>query len=80
VLGGDSLPQKKPSPEPLWHAMELADVAAEHTLMVGDSKSDIGAARAAGCAVVAVPYGYNHGEPIQNYKPDLLVERLDQLL
>lgn len=80
VLGGDSLPQKKPSPEPLWHAMALAGVAAEYTLMVGDSKSDIGAARAAGCAVVAVPYGYNHGEPIQNYKPDLLVERLDQLL
>lgn len=80
VLGGDSLPQKKPSPEPLWHAMELAGVAADRTLMVGDSKSDIGAARAAGCAVVAVPYGYNHGEPIQNYKPDLLVECLDQLL
>lgn len=80
VLGGDSLPQKKPQPEPLWHAMERFDVTPACTLMVGDSKNDIGAARAAGCPVVAVPYGYNHGEPVSVFQPDLLVERLDQLL
>lgn len=80
VLGGDSLPQKKPAPEPLMHAMALMGVTAAETLMVGDSKNDIGAARAAGCAVVAVPYGYNHGESIEIYEPDLLVECLDQLV
>lgn len=80
VLGGDSLPQKKPEPEPLWHAMQQFDVTPARTLMVGDSKNDIGAARAAGCPVAAVPYGYNHGEPVSIYQPDLLVERLDQLL
>ena len=80
VLGGDSLPQKKPAPEPLLHAMKLMACTPQETLMVGDSKSDIGAARAAGCPVAAVPYGYNHGESISSYNPDLEVEQLDQLL
>lgn len=80
VLGGDSLPQKKPAPEPLLHAMAEMGASASRTLMVGDSKNDIGAARAAGCPVVAVPYGYNHGEPIDAHNPDLLVATLDQLL
>ncbi|MGB0466688.1 MAG: phosphoglycolate phosphatase [Pontibacterium sp.] len=80
VMGGDSLPQKKPSPEPLLHAMALSGTVPERTLMVGDSKHDIAAARAAGCPVVAVPYGYNHGEPVAQYQPDLLVNSLDLLL
>lgn len=80
VLGGDSLPEKKPAPAPLLHAMKLMACSPQETLMVGDSKSDIGAARAAGCPVAAVPYGYNHGEPVSNYNPDLEIDQLDQLL
>ncbi len=48
--------------------------------MVGDSISDVRAARAAGCAVACVPYGYNHGKDIAESDPDLIVDRLDQLL
>ena len=47
--------------------------------MVGDSVNDVRAARAAGCPVVCVPYGYNHGDAISLSKPDLIVDRLDQL-
>jgi phosphoglycolate phosphatase len=80
VLGGDSLPQKKPDPSPLLEAMRQCGVKAEHSLMVGDSVNDVRAARAAGCPVACVPYGYNHGDAISLSKPDLIVDRLDQLL
>ena len=80
VLGGDSLERKKPDPLPLQHAMQELGVTPEQVLMVGDSRSDIHAAQAANCPVVAVTYGYNHGEPVANYQPDLLVDRLDQLI
>lgn len=80
VIGGDSLPQKKPSPEPLLQAMKSCSATPSETLMVGDSKSDVGAARAAGCPVICVPYGYNHGEDIARYEPDLIVQSLAELV
>ncbi|MGB0734340.1 MAG: phosphoglycolate phosphatase [Pontibacterium sp.] len=80
VLGGDSLTEKKPSPMPIEMAYKAFDADAQSLLMVGDSRSDIRAARAAGCPVVAVPYGYNHGVDIAEESPDLIVQRLDELL
>jgi len=80
VLGGDSLPTRKPDPEMLQVAMAESGATAAQTLMVGDSLNDVGAARNAGCPVACVPYGYNHGQPIEQAQPDLIVERLDQLL
>lgn len=80
VLGGDSLEQKKPDPLPLNHAMQQLQVTPEQTLMVGDSRSDIHAARAAGCPVVAVSYGYNHGEPVSIYQPDRVVDNMLELI
>lgn len=80
LLGGDSLPHKKPHPEPLQHCLQHFEVKAEEALMVGDSRNDVEAARAAGVRVLAVPYGYNHGEPVAETKPDWLVESLAELL
>nr|WP_281388665.1 phosphoglycolate phosphatase [Litorivivens lipolytica] len=80
VLGGDSLPQRKPSPEPLWEACERLGVERTDALMVGDSVNDVEAARAAGMPVIAVPYGYNYGSDIREAKPDLVVEQLDELI
>ncbi len=80
VLGGDSLAKKKPDPLPLQEIMRRFEVSPAETLMVGDSISDVNAARAAGCAIACVPYGYNHGEDIAMSDPDLMVERLDMLL
>lgn len=80
VLGGDSLPRKKPDPLPLQEAMRVCGALPEMTLMVGDSISDLSAARAAGCQVACVPYGYNHGKDIFQSEPDLKLESLYQLM
>ena len=80
IIGGDALPQKKPEPEPLFFAAKQCNVAINECLMVGDSRSDIQAARAAGCPVVAVTYGYNHGEDIRLSNPDITIDTMDQLL
>lgn len=63
VLGGDSLPEKKPSALPLEHTCEVLGITPENLLMVGDSKNDILAARAAGSPVAAVNYGYGDLAP-----------------
>ncbi len=80
ILGGDSLQQKKPAPEPLLHACAQLQVEPESALMVGDSKNDIQAARAANMPVIAVSYGYNHGRPVTLENPDFVVSSLEQLV
>lgn len=80
LLGGDSLPHKKPHPGALQHCLRHFGVSADQALMVGDSRNDVEAARAAGVPVVALPWGYNHGEPIEAARPDWLLESLVELL
>lgn len=79
VFGGDAFERKKPDPLPLLKTCEALGVAPDRALMVGDSSNDARAARAAGCMVVLVSYGYNHGEPVRAVDADGVVERLDQL-
>jgi phosphoglycolate phosphatase len=79
VFGGDSFERKKPDPLPLLKTCEALGTAPAHTLMVGDSQNDGMAARAAGCPVVLVTYGYNHGDPIAEAPHDALVDSLVQL-
>jgi phosphoglycolate phosphatase len=76
VVSGDTLPYKKPHPAPLLHAAEFFKVAPEKSLMVGDSISDVKAARAAGFMIACVPYGYNHGDDIRLAAPDVVIESL----
>lgn len=80
AVGGDSLPQKKPDPAPLLHVADHFGVVPSACLMVGDSRHDIEAGRRAGFRTLAVPYGYNHGEPVAASKPDFLVESLAELV
>jgi phosphoglycolate phosphatase len=80
VLGGDSLAVHKPDPAPLHHAGEHFGVAMSRTLMVGDSETDVKAARAAPCAVICVSYGYNHGRNIADAKPDAVIDDFGELL
>lgn len=80
VFGGDAFERKKPDPLPLLKTCEALGTAPAHTLMVGDSANDAQAARAAGCPVVLVRYGYNHGQPVEAAGADALVDRLDALL
>jgi phosphoglycolate phosphatase len=79
VFGGDSFERHKPDPLPLLKTCEALGTTPAQTLMVGDSRNDAEAARAAGCPVVLVSYGYNHGEPVADARPDRVIERLDVL-
>ena len=66
VFGGDSFERKKPDPLPILKTCEALGTPVARTLMVGDSSNDAQAAHAAGCPVVLVTYGYNHGQPVQD--------------
>ena len=79
AFGGDAFEHKKPHPLPLLKACEALGSAPSRTLMVGDSSNDAAAARAAGCPVVLLSYGYNHGEPIAAAGADAVIDRLDEL-
>lgn len=79
VFGGDSFERKKPDPLPLLRTCEALGTSPAHTLMIGDSQNDALAARAAGCPVALVTYGYNHGEPVHTVDADAHIDRIDQL-
>ena len=76
VISGDTLARKKPEPDQLLHVASKHDIAPENCLMVGDSISDLNAARAAGMSVICVSYGYNHGMNIADFDPDHVVDNL----
>lgn len=77
-VSGDSLPEKKPHPLPLWHACERLGTLPANNLHIGDSRHDAAAARAAGCPVFLVPYGYNEGDDVRKLDSDVIVESLDR--
>ena len=79
VFGGDSFERKKPDPLPLLKTCEALGTVPARTLMVGDSSNDAQAARAAGCPVLLVTYGYNHGEPVRGVDADAFADSLAEL-
>lgn len=79
VFGGDAFERKKPDPLPLLKTCEALGTAPSRTLMIGDSSNDAQAARAAGCPVVLVTYGYNHGRPVREVDADGYVDSLAEL-
>ena len=76
VVCGDTLPKRKPDPLPLTHACAQLAVAPREMLMIGDSVNDAQAARAAGCPVFCVPYGYNEGVDVRELDVDAIVETI----
>ncbi len=79
VFGGDSFERKKPDPLPLLKSCEYLGFPPARTLMLGDSSNDAQAARAAGCPVVLVTYGYNHGQPVKAIDADGFIDSLADL-
>lgn len=79
VVSGDTLPKKKPDPLPLLHVAEFFGVKPERALMIGDSVSDVTAARAAGFQIVCMSYGYNHGADIREANPDAVIDSMAEL-
>ena len=80
TLGGDSLAVKKPHPKPLLHACEQLGISVEQAVMVGDSKNDILAAKAANMQSVGLTYGYNYNEAISLQNPDVVLDEFSHLL
>ena len=76
VYGGDSLARKKPDPMPLLQVCADFGLAPSQVVAIGDSSNDAEAARAAGCPVLTVPYGYNHGRSIHETDSDGIVNTL----
>ena len=82
ILGGDSLPEKKPSPLPLQHAAEVLGIDPANMIMVGDSRNDIIAAKAAGCLSVGVTFGYGDMTLLSQDKatqPDWIIGSLPEI-
>ena len=79
VIGGDSLPTRKPDPAPLLHIADRLHLRPQQVLVVGDSRHDVQAAQAAGMAVVGVRHGYDQGEDIGLSRPDAVIDSLDGL-
>jgi phosphoglycolate phosphatase len=79
VVSGDTLPEKKPHPAPLLYAASHFGVGPSKALMIGDSVSDVKAARAAGFQIVCMSYGYNHGQDIRLAEPDAVIDSMAEL-
>lgn len=80
LIGGDTLPEKKPHPAPLTYAINKLNVTLDECVMIGDSKNDILAAKAAGIMSVGLTYGYNYGENIADHQPDWCFDSFSELL
>ena len=80
VMGGDSLPQRKPDPAPLRAAMACCDALPCETLMVGDSRTDILAGKAAGVATCGVACGFRGRDELQAAGSDVIIDNFSDLL
>jgi phosphoglycolate phosphatase len=79
VISGDTLEKKKPDPAPLLHAAAFFGCQPGDALMIGDSVSDVTAARAAGFQIVCMSYGYNHGVDIRDAHPDAVIDSMTEI-
>ena len=79
IIAGDTLAKRKPDPMPLLYCAEHFNLKPEECLMLGDSVSDVKAARAAGFDIICMSYGYNHGNDIADENPDLVIDSMSQL-
>ncbi|PPC87662.1 MAG: phosphoglycolate phosphatase [Methylotenera sp.] len=76
VVAGDTLQRKKPDPDQIFFVCEKFSILQSDAVLIGDSKTDIAAARSAGCRIFAVPYGYNQGYSIDIDTVDALIPQL----
>ena len=77
IVCGDTLSERKPHPAPMLHACNLLKSSPNRTVAVGDSVNDALSARAAGCSVLAVPYGYNEGQSVHSLDVDAIVDSIE---
>ncbi|HSI44432.1 MAG TPA: phosphoglycolate phosphatase [Methylotenera sp.] len=78
IVSGDTLQKKKPEPDQIFHICEKFGISPQQAVLIGDSKTDIEAARNAGCYVFTVPYGYNQGYSIEIDAVDALINHISE--
>ena len=79
IVGGDTLPQRKPDPAPVLEGIRLLAGTAEHAVMIGDSENDIIAGKRAGTLTCGVTFGFRTAEQMRQTNPDVLVNSFDEL-
>lgn len=80
AISGDTLPQRKPEPQPLWHACKLLNARPAHSVYIGDDARDVEAGRAAGMQTIAAAYGYiAPGAPPHEWGADAVVAHADEI-
>ncbi|MDZ4677415.1 MAG: HAD-IA family hydrolase [Oligoflexia bacterium] len=79
IYGADTFEVKKPHPKPLLEMMKLAQVKPEETVMIGDSRQDIEAARAAGTHFIGVTFGYNTIDNLKSHGAEKFIDHFDEL-
>ena len=84
VVSSDEVGVRKPDAKPFLHACKLLDVLPADTVVIGDSANDAKGARAAGCRVLLVSYGYSEGRDVRSLDSDGVVatfaEAADRLI
>ena len=80
IVGGDTAANPKPAPDPILFACDRIGLSPEDILFVGDSLTDVNASRAAGCAVVCLPDGYNHGIAPECLGADAIIGSMRELV
>ena len=78
IVSGDTLARKKPDPLPFRHICASFGIEPQQALVIGDSRNDVGGARAAGCPVICVSYGYSEGEDVRDLGADAIVTTLEE--
>ncbi len=80
VVSGDTLAKKKPAPDQIFYACEKMGVAIDKVVLIGDSKTDVAAAKNAACFIFTVPYGYNQNREITLSDVDAKIIHLGEAL
>lgn len=80
IFGGDRFDKKKPDPKPLQEMMRLANAKPDETVMIGDSRADVEAAKAAGTHFIGVSFGYNTVEALKGFGADRFIHHFGELL
>lgn len=79
IIGGDTMPAKKPDPVGLHHILEQHGVPPEETLMIGDSLVDIETGKRAGVQTCGVTYGHAGRASLETAQPDWIIDDLSEL-
>ena len=79
IIGGDTVPERKPNPLPVIEAIRRLGGQPSATVMIGDSENDINAGRRAETRTCAACYGFRTADQMRKTNPDALIERIDQL-